>query len=508
MRWLKRLLGADDPPMSIGDRSAVDELHYRLTKPQRHRLLHGYPQAAAMLPAEQVSPDLDLLFSSGQARQFLVGILPHPFCNPAIAGCGFCTFPHEPGNSAKSEQVVATVISEIHSRLRIQEDLHGRPITGLYFGGGTANLTAPEPFEQLCKSLANGFDFSSAEATLEGVPANFLKEPLLVDIMRAHLPARHYRISMGIQSFSEHWLRRMGRLAFGTAETFRSVVELAHARGFTVSADLLINLPGQTLEEMRQDIRQAIDIGLDHVGVYHLVLFEKLGTEWSHDRELLAALPSNEQAADNWLAVRELLLSSGFDQATLTNFEQARFRGHPNRFLYEECSFHPDRYDVLGFGPSAISYVADPGFREGIKVLNPDGAAAYMRAVNQDKRVWDRFFIYGARDQRVGYLTRRLAGLEVRRERYRELFGSDPLTDFAEECAALAESGLLTVEPEALRPTLRGMFYADSIAALWAWKQVRTSRSNAQRGRKPQLPGHLTVDRTSHMNESRRSHMG
>lgn len=508
MRWLKRLLGADDSPHFLADRSAADELRYRLTRPQRHRLLHGYPQAAAMLPAANLEPDVDLLFERADARRLLIGVLPHPFCNPAVTGCGFCTFPHEPGNRASTGPVAMTVIREVESRLRIQDDLHGRPITGLYFGGGTANLTAPAAFAALCTSLAKGFDCSNAEVTLEGVPANFLNTPLLVDILRAQLPARHYRISMGIQTFSDQWLSRMGRLAFGTAETFRRVVELAHSRGFTVSADLLINLPGQTVEEMRQDMQQAIDLGLDQVGVYHLVLFDKLGTAWSHDRELLATLPSNEQAADHWLAVRALLLSSGFYQATLTNFERARLRGHPYRFLYEECSFHPEQHDVLGFGPGAISYVADPSFANGIKTLNPESAMAYTLAVNRDARVWDRYFVYGGRDQRIGYLVRRLAGLEVRREGYRALFGSDPLTDFAEECAALAEAGLLSVERAVLRPTPRGMFYADSIAALWAWKQVRANRAHARAAIAPRLPGHLTLDRTSHLNESKRSHMG
>ena len=94
--------------------------------------------------------------------------------------------------------------------------------------------------------------------------AYFVKrQPLLLDLLREELPARHYRISMGIQTFAEHQLRRMGRLAFGTASTFREVVEMAHRRGFTVSGDFLFNLPNQRLDEMREDMRQAIDIGLE-----------------------------------------------------------------------------------------------------------------------------------------------------------------------------------------------------------------------------------------------------
>src|SRR4029077_6834848 len=117
---------------------------------------------------------------------------------------------------------------------------------------------------QLCRRLHSAFDLSGAEVTLEGVPAYFVKRrPLLVEILREELPARHYRLSMGIQTFDEEQLRHMGRLAFGTPATFREVVELGHRLGLTVSADLLFNLPGQTLEQMQSDLEQAMQIGLD-----------------------------------------------------------------------------------------------------------------------------------------------------------------------------------------------------------------------------------------------------
>ncbi len=82
-------------------RTAAEELQYRMNRPQRHRLLHGYPQAAAMRSAKEVEPELDLLFDPKTKRELLIGVLPHPFCNPAVTGCGFCTFPHEPGNMRK-----------------------------------------------------------------------------------------------------------------------------------------------------------------------------------------------------------------------------------------------------------------------------------------------------------------------------------------------------------------------------------------------------------------------
>ncbi len=103
------------------------------------------------------------------------------------------------------------VVREIELTLRARPDLAGRRIAGLYFGGGTANLSPPEPFRKLCRALARAFDLSAAEVTLEGVPAAFLnRTPLLVDILREELPARHFRLSMGIQTFDEARLETDG----------------------------------------------------------------------------------------------------------------------------------------------------------------------------------------------------------------------------------------------------------------------------------------------------------
>jgi oxygen-independent coproporphyrinogen-3 oxidase len=465
------------------DRHAA-ELDRRLHKPQRHRLLHGYPLAAAMRTWHAEAP-ADIVFDPHAGRALLVGVLPHPFCNPAVTGCGFCTFPHQKYEAARAHEVVAAVGREIEARVHRQPNLRGRPVAGVYFGGGTANLSPIEPFRQLCRVLARTFDLRAAEVTLEGVPAYFVKrKPSLMDVLREEIPARHFRVSMGIQTFDETRLGQMGRLAFGTAETFRAVVEEAHARGFTASADLLFNLPHQTLAEMERDVDAAVGLGLDHLGLYHLVLFRGLGTEWSRDPAKLAGLPSNEEAAENWLALRERLRDATFYQATLTNFERVGLRGDARRFVYEEYSFQPDRYEMLGFGPSAISFAADREFGTGLKVLNPDAAGDYLTAAGAGGPAWDRYFEYGPRDLRIFYLTRRLAALVINRARYRGLFGTDPLDDFPDEFAALSGAGLLEETPQAIRPTPRGMFYADSIASLLAWRRVRSMESEAPAGRR------------------------
>jgi oxygen-independent coproporphyrinogen-3 oxidase len=467
-----------DTRRSHHDTAEGIELRRRMQRPQRHRLLHGYPLAAAMPriagdhPRESILPPFD------PSRGLLVGVLPHPFCNPAVTGCGFCTFPHEAFTSRKAAGVIDHVLLEIEQTLRAQPRLSGRTIAGLYFGGGTANLSPPEPFSRLCRALAQAFDLSQAEVTLEGVPAAFLnRRPPLIDVLREELPARHFRLSMGIQTFDRNRLKQMGRLGFGDGETFRDVVRFGHSLGFTVSGDLLFNLPAQSLGQMKDDVRSAVDIGLDHMGLYHLVLFEGLGTEWSRDRALVASLPTNAVAAGNWLELRGQLDDLGFDQTTLTNFERRAYRGHDQRFVYEELSFRPDRFDMIGFGPTGISF-AHSGQRAA-KVVNPDGAAEYVTAVKRDRPAWDRAFVYTPRDLRVLHLARRLAALRISRIDYRCFFGSDPVDDFPREFEALEREGLIAVTDKTIEPSALGMFYADSIAALLAWKQhAQANRDN------------------------------
>src|SRR5271156_2807570 len=195
------MLTTIDTPRSPHASAERNELRRRMQGPQRHRLLHGYPLAAAMPRIAEDQHRDTILPEFDPRRGLLVGVLPHPFCNPAVAGCGFCTFPHEAFTSRKAAWAIDHVVREIEQTLQARPDLAGRPIAGLYFGGGTANLSPPEPFRKLCRALAWAFDLSAAEVTLEGVPGAFLnRSPLLVDILREELSARHFRLSMGVQT--------------------------------------------------------------------------------------------------------------------------------------------------------------------------------------------------------------------------------------------------------------------------------------------------------------------
>lgn len=443
------------------------ELARRMARPQRHRLLQGYPMAPLL---RRTGRRLNVI--RNPSRPLIVGVLPHTFCNPKVRGCGFCTFPHEKFGKEPMREVVEQVCVEIERAAKRDPTLRERRVDAVYFGGGTANLTPPEELAALCSRLSEVFELGGAELTLEGVPRYFrLHDDALLEVL-ARAGVRHRRISMGVQTFDDGWLRRMGRDAFGDRDEIGGVVAAAHARGFTASADLLFNLPGAPRELSLADVETAIELGFDQICLYNLVLTPDLGTEWASDGSLLEARPDQDTALATWLALREHLLARGFEQTTLTNFERADVAQSPKRFVYERASFDPATYDAIGFGPGAISTFT--AFRRPMaqKTMNVGTSAEFAAKVREGDSPVDGFFLYTPQDLRLLHLTRGLSRGVVDRAAYKRAFRAHALEEFAPHWQVLEEAGLILRDKRELRLSPKGMFYADSVAGLLSHERV------------------------------------
>lgn len=452
-----------------------EELKVRMNLPQRHRLLHGYPMAPLM---EACVPKLRRFNGFDQEqRGLIVGVLPHPFCNPKVEGCGFCTFPHSQFNKEMTQKTCAAVITEIRSFSSAHPVLCQRPIEAIYFGGGTANLTPWSELQSIVTAADRHFEIRNAELTLEGVPVYFaLNQFELLDSLSELREVRHKRISMGLQSFDPRWLKEMGREAFGDAALFESIVNAAHERGMTLSCDILCNLPGQNLEDMKADLHKAIDMGFDQICLYHLVLFKGLDVPWARDSEKLDTLPQNEIAFENWRILRALLLDSNYVQTSLTNFERGEVNNSEQRFRYEDASYSPLDFDFLGFGPGAISSLSKAwewGEAVFLKTMNPSNPDRYVANVDKHGTGHDKRFHGINVDAALLFLTRSLAKMGYKRERYP--FSGFPV-DFPEAWRAVEAAGLVLMTDDEVQLTEKGMFYADSVVGLTAWPRTQRLR--------------------------------
>lgn len=452
-----------------------------MARPQRHRLLQGYPAVPLMGSgswrrldgsyddSKTVEPPF---IEIDRSRKLIVGVIPHTMCKPKVHGCGFCTFgQNRYGRGRMNAEMQELPKHMDDALLREGHDFTGRKVEALYFGGGTANLTPVSDLEAGFERLAATLDLRDAELTLEGVPSLFLSRFSAPLRWLARLPIRRARLSMGVQTFEPEQLRRMGREHFGDAKLVARVVADARKRGIGTSGDFLFNLPKQSRAQMLADLQQAVAIGFDQICIYHLVLYEGLGTSWSRNPELLAALPSLDESLDNWLALREALLAAGYVQTTLTNFERADIHASDRRFVYEELSFSPGEVDGLGIGPLSISTFTDFEQRRGVKLFRSNGELGAL------------YFGYQVADLELLYLTRSLARMRWSAAAYRQRFAGEIDDHHGEVIAASVDAALLERHGDDLVLTPRGMFFADAIVGLLAERRVEELLAGARHER-------------------------
>jgi coproporphyrinogen III oxidase-like Fe-S oxidoreductase len=478
--------------------SAQSELEARTQRPQRHRLLQGFPPlplmqqvtwdhpkglvrradgavinsnlAAKGEPSEWDEPFINI----DNSRPLIIGIIPHTQCIPQTHACGFCTFPHDAPDKRERASVIKAVMREIEAVIEGHGDkLAGRRVDAIYFGGGTANLSSTSEIRNIFDVLADHFNVAQSEVTLEGIPL------LFTSWFHAHLkslagfPTRHKRISMGIQTFEGSQIERMGRQSFGDEKMVKGIVRYAHDLGLTVSGDFLFALPGQTVEQMCDDVDRAIDCDLDQICLYHLVLYAGLGTPWSKDAGLVKQMPAPAVIADYWLNLRQRLLSNGYVQTTLTNFERHDINKTDRRFIYEESSFNPDVYDALGFGPLSVSTQIDYGQQRGVKLLRRKYLATPPWSGD------DLYFGYEPEDLKLLWITRCLAGLSLNRARYQARFSGDIAEHFPAALGVTVRNGLINVEDNSITLTPLGMFYSDAVIGTFAAERAANLRDRA-----------------------------
>ena len=185
-----------------------------------------------------------------------------PWC---IRKCPYCDFnSHEMRQSDLPEQrYVDALVADLEAALPL---VWGRSVHSVFLGGGTPSLFSPDSIDRLLGAIRARLKLAAdCEITLEANPGTFEK-----DRFRAFRDAGVTRLSVGVQSFDDEHLRRIGRV-HDRAQALAALEEAA--RSFdTWNLDLMYALPGQTLAGLGQDLEQALAFVPPHLSIYHLTI--------------------------------------------------------------------------------------------------------------------------------------------------------------------------------------------------------------------------------------------
>jgi oxygen-independent coproporphyrinogen-3 oxidase len=185
-----------------------------------------------------------------------------PWC---LKKCPYCDFnSHEMRVQDVPEQrYVDAVVADLEAALPL---IWGRSVHSIFIGGGTPSLFAPATIDRLLGDIRARLKLeANCEITLEANPGTFEK-----DRFRAYRQAGVTRLSIGVQSFNDTHLSALGRV-HDRAQALAAVEEAAQSFG-TFNLDIMYALPGQTMEQLGQDMATALQFAPPHISIYHLTI--------------------------------------------------------------------------------------------------------------------------------------------------------------------------------------------------------------------------------------------
>lgn len=223
-----------------------------------------------------------------------------PFCRKK---CFYCSFVVAINQQHYEDEYARAVLTELSQS-------HERSFHSVYFGGGTPSRLGERTMRHVIEGIraSVSLDFG-AEITVEMNPE---------DVSRARLQCYRdlgiNRISLGVQSFQDEWLRLSGRCH--DAQQATRAYEMIRAQGFdNVNVDLMYGFPGQTPAQIDRDFKELARWRCEHVSLYSLTV--EPGSRFFVEG---VALPASDDRAAQYLYVRQTLMDLGYRQYEVSNF--------------------------------------------------------------------------------------------------------------------------------------------------------------------------------------------
>jgi len=358
-----------------------------------------------------------------------------PFCN---SKCGYCSFYSLPQvDIALMQRYLEAMEREL------EESAQSEPLDTVYIGGGTPTVLPLPLLENLLVAVGSCFRLKpGAEVTMECNPETL--SAAYVDIIRTTVN----RVSMGVQSFSPRLRKTLGRR--GSPEEIESAVRQLRRGGIeNISLDLIYAIPGQTMDDWLNDLRHAIETGVNHLSCYSLTLEQ--GTPLAQEVGLDAV--DDSLSDDMWHAAGEFLHDFGLERYEVSNYALPDWECRHNLNVWHGRSY-------LGMGPAACSFngtlrwTAPANLQQWL-----EGAVAVRDELPALARACE-VFAFGLRTVK-GWTREQWETLPA------SLVGARSWNSWrdSEAVARLVLSGLLENTLEQIRPTTRGIAFWNDVAA-------------------------------------------
>ena len=358
-----------------------------------------------------------------------------PFCTQI---CYYCDFSKVFIKNQPVDSYLEHLLQEFHS-YDIQK------LRTLYIGGGTPTALSAPQLEVLLDGLTKNLDLSVLEElTIEANPGDLDEEKISVLKNSAV-----NRVSLGVQTFDNKMLKKIGRSHL-EKDIYENIDRLKLAGFDNISIDLIYALPGQTIDQVKDNVAKAIALDIPHMSLYSLIL-ENHTVFMNRMRRGKLPLPKEELEADMFDYIIAELERAGFEHYEISNFSKQGFESRHNLMYWDNAEYY-------GIGAGASGYV------EGIRYKNHGPIRHYLKAVEEgNARINEEHLSQREQMEEEMFLgLRKKSG--VSKARFEEKFGTSFEDLYGQVVRDLCHKGLLQVEGQQIRMTKKGLFLGDTVA--------------------------------------------
>ncbi len=359
-----------------------------------------------------------------------------PYCVGKCPYCGFYSTKYTSNNVAK---FIAALRKEAISR---QERFCNRLFHTIYIGGGTPSVLSDHEFAEILNIIKTYFLIADkAEFTVEANPQSAVDRDLT--LWRTH---GVNRLSLGVQSFSHDVLRTLGRLH--TAVQAKSAFLRARSAGFrNIGMDLMYGIPGQTDDQWRDSLDEAITLRPEHLSIYSLSLDE--GSVFTQEAEAGRLSLPDDAAADMYGHAVTALVRAGYRRYEISNLSLPEYECRHNLNYWQ-------RGEYLGLGPGAWSFLS------GTRTRNVADVNQYIAGMTLDVETVAESETPGIEEssrETILLSLRTAKGLDLLR--YRLEYGPLLFRRLESAMLSLVEAELIHVKDNMLTLTDRGILLSN-----------------------------------------------
>lgn len=315
----------------------------------------------------------------------------------------------------------------------------------LYIGGGTPTALSASQLEVLLKGLTKNLDLSVLEElTIEANPGDLDADKIAV---LKNSPVN--RVSLGVQTFDDKMLKKIGRSHL-EKDIYENIDRLKLAGFDNISIDLIYALPGQTMEQVKENVAKAIGLDIPHMSLYSLIL-ENHTVFMNRMRRGKLPLPKEELEAEMFEYIIAELEKSGFEHYEISNFSKPGFESRHNLMYWDNAEYY-------GIGAGASGYV------NGVRYKNHGPIRHYLSAVEEgNARITEEHLSQKEQMEEEMFLgLRKKSGVSM--ARFEEKFGRSFEGLYGETVRDLVQQGLMQIDGNRVRMTKRGLFLGDTVA--------------------------------------------